>query len=93
MEKEERLDIAKELIEAGRLKTFKDIFLYVSRTNVAKQLGFNYKRFLVLIKNPASFRYTDTIAIAALLKVPPIAISTLIHNQLEAKKPSKAKKT
>ncbi len=81
-----RLEIAKDLIESGKLETFKDIFLYAYKTDFARRLGINYTRFLNLVKNPKRLRYEETIGIANILKVDPRLISTLVHNQLEAKK-------
>jgi plasmid maintenance system antidote protein VapI len=87
--KEQRLTIIKDLIEGGYLKTFQDIFTHVTKTEVAKELGINYTRFLNLIEDPKKMRYEETYSLAGYLKVPAKEISNLIHAQIDAKKRQK----
>lgn len=91
MAKNAKLKIAKDLIESGKIKTFEDIFLYVTRSEISKKLGINYTRFLTLIKNPKKLRYDETYSLANILDVQAKNISELIHNQLDAKKTEKGK--
>jgi hypothetical protein len=88
----EKAEIVKGLIDEERLKTFQDIFIYITKTEVARELGINYTRFLGLTKNPKNLRYSETYAIAKLLKVDAKSISRLVHNQLDARKPGSTKK-
>jgi hypothetical protein len=87
-----RIKIAKDLIETGKLKSFQDIFIYASRTDIAKRMGINYTRFCTLVKNPKRFRYEETYSIAHIFQVSARAISELIHNQIDTRKPEKNKK-
>jgi len=88
---DEKFKVAKELIESGNLKTFRDIFLYVPKTEIAKRLGINYTRFLNLVQNPKRLRYEETYSIANILQVQAKTISDLVHKQIDFKKPDKAR--
>jgi len=88
---EPKLEIAKDLLESGKIKTFRDLFLYVPKTGIAKELGVNYGRFLGLIKKPGRLRYDESIAIARIFHVSPQIISQIILTQLEQTRLSKAK--
>lgn len=83
---QKRQEIVKNLIEGGQITEFRDIFLYVTKTQVAKQLGIGYTRFIKLVKDPKPFRYREIYMLAAVLKVPARNISELIHNQIDKKK-------
>jgi hypothetical protein len=52
------------MYKTSKIKRFKDIFLYLAMTEVAKQLGINYTRFRALAKNPSRLRYEESSAIA-----------------------------
>ena len=78
-----KLDLAKELLEEDRLKTFGDIFIYVTKTHMAEKLGMNYKRFVWLTNHPDKMKYSETYLIARVLDADPRVISTLIHNELD----------
>lgn len=86
MATDSRLKIVKDLIRDGRLSAFANIFDYIPKTEISKQLGINYTRFLSLVKNPKRLRYEEAISIARILGVSPRQISELIHSQLEQKK-------
>jgi hypothetical protein len=87
----QKLKILKDLIESGKIQVFRDIFLYIARTEIASSLGINYTRFLDLIKDPKRMRYSETCSLGKILDVAPRKISELIHNQIEASKPGKAR--
>lgn len=87
-----KIGIAKDLIESGKLKSFEDIFLYVTKTDVAKKLGINYTRFRMLIKDPRKLRYRETYSLANIFNVSARAISELVHNQIERPKQQRSKK-
>lgn len=86
MANDSRLTIVKNLILEERLPAFRDIFLYVPKTGLAKSLGINYTRFLKLTKDPRRFRYGEIILLARIIGVPALSLSKLIHNQIEGKK-------
>jgi hypothetical protein len=88
-----KLKVAKELIEEGKIMTLEDIFNYVTRTFVAAELGMNYKRFIRLVSNPTTIKYSETISIAKIFDVDPKLISVMIHNQIDSEAtPKKAKR-
>jgi hypothetical protein len=86
------LKIAKDLIESGTLKYFRDIFRDVPKTEISKRLGINYTRFREPIKNSKRLRYAETYSIPNIFQVPARTISELIHNQVETRKSDKSKK-
>jgi hypothetical protein len=89
---DKKLEIAKELLEEGKIKTFGGIFDYVSKTSISAKLGINYKRFLRLAANPIQIKYRETYSIAKLLGVDPKLISGIIHSHIDSQtKPKKAK--
>jgi preprotein translocase subunit Sec61beta len=92
MRADKKLGVAKELIEEGKIKTFEDIFIYVTMTSMSSKLGMNYKRFRRLVANPGQLKYSETYSIAKVLQVDPKLISGLIHQELDIyKKPKKSK--
>ena len=89
MAQETKAEIAKHLIQDGKLQEFKDIFLYVEKKYVHTKTGMNYYRLLRIVKNPKLIKFEDVYSIARSLQVDPRNISNLIHNQIESKKKSK----
>ena len=87
-----RADLAKEMIEEGKAKTFGDIFIYVTKTYVADKMGMNYKRLVRLTLNLEKMKYGETNFLAKVLNVDPKLISDLIHNELALLKKSKKTK-
>jgi len=90
-DQEERINILKNLIESKFLTNFKDIFLYIPKTEASKRMGINYKTFVRNTGNPKKLRYEFTQSLAKIIDVPPISISQLIHNQIDTKKPDRKK--
>jgi hypothetical protein len=86
-----KLQVAKELLEEGKIMTLEDIFNYVTRTFVSAELGMNYKRFIRLVRNPKTIKYSETISNANVFDVDPRLISVMIHNQING--PAKPEKT
>lgn len=84
MAKQTREEIVKNLILTGNLKEFRDIFLYVHRTDIASQMGINYTRFLNLVRNPKPLRFSEVYTLAHILNVPARNITDLIHQQIES---------
>jgi hypothetical protein len=89
----EKLKIVTDLIESKRIKTFSTLFFYITKTELAKEIGVNYGRFLDLIEDPRRMRYEESASIANIFGVSHYQISELIINQLEEMKlsPSKSK--
>lgn len=90
---EVKIKIAKELLESGSITVFRDLFQYVPRSGVAQALGVNYGRFLGLIKSPGGLRYSESAAIAKILRVSHHIVAQIILNQLDQKRTFKPKLT
>jgi hypothetical protein len=86
MASSEKIEIVRELVEERRLVAFREIFIYIPKSYVAKKLGIKYHRFLTLTRQPGDLRYKESLAIARLLGVDPRILSELVHGQLENKK-------
>lgn len=87
-----RTEILKNSIEKGDIKEFHELFFSAVKGDVAEAAGIGYARFLKLVNDPSPLRYAETALIAKYFGVEPVAISILIHNQLN-KKPSSRKKS
>lgn len=86
MGQETKAEIAKNLIQEGKIHDFKDIFLYVEKKYIHTKTGMNYYRLLRLVKNPKLIKFEDVYNIARSLQVDARNISALIHNQIDNKK-------
>jgi hypothetical protein len=53
MHSDSRYEIIRVLIEAGNIKSFAEIFRYIPKTVVYRDLGVNFNRFSRAIINPA----------------------------------------
>jgi len=96
MELPEAFLTVKELIEDGKLKEFKSIFIYVKKKHVNAKMGANYNRFLRFVQNPKLIDFEDVYNIAHVFQVSPRQISELIHKQIDLQKqidPKKNSKT
>jgi len=54
--KDNRYNIIKALIDSGHIKTFRDVFTFIPKTTVYKDLGVNFKKFDRAINDPSIFR-------------------------------------
>jgi len=59
-----RYDTIKVLIEAGHIKSISDIFIFIPKTVVYKDLGANYNRFDKAIINPSLFKLQELMILA-----------------------------
>jgi hypothetical protein len=64
-----RYDIIKMMIAAGKIKSFADIFIYIPKTTVYKDLGINFNRFARAIADPSLFRLQELLTLANLFGV------------------------
>lgn len=58
-----RYDIIKSLLRDGKVRTFSDIFLYVPKTIVARDLGTKVDRFTKLMNKVESFTLEEIFTI------------------------------
>lgn len=65
--KDIRYKTARIVMEAGQVKTFKEIFKIIPKTVVAKDMRTNNNRMERLINNPAGFTFSEIDKIAKLI--------------------------
>jgi hypothetical protein len=92
MPKDRRYITVKNLISAGYIKTFREIFDTVPKSVIAADLGFNNDRINNLMANVDRFIVKDLFSLASLIEVEEIEIMKLICNQHVADKKGKRKK-
>lgn len=74
------------MIEHDRIEDLKDIFKYIPKTVVAKDLGINNNRFSDLLKTPKNLRVYDLVRLADLCGITLRQIFDLITTELEREK-------
>lgn len=92
MAKDKRYNTVKNLISAGYIKTFMEIFDTVPKSVIAADLGFNNDRINNLMANVERFIVKDLFKLASLIEVEEIEIMKLICNQHVADKKGRRKK-
>jgi hypothetical protein len=76
--RDDRYDLIKPMIETGKIKSFNDIFKYIPKTIVAKDLGKKVDRFNALMSRVEEFTLTDLFLIAGFFEVDEDVILRLI---------------
>lgn len=72
---------AKILIEGGQIKEFHEIFEYVPKTAVKRDLGINYTRFQKLLKRVQGFKLEELFMLSRLIGVDEITMIQLTCNE------------
>ena len=65
MNKDPRYNLIRPLYDAGRIKYFTDIFLYIPKTRVALDMGKKVSRFSQLIKRVGDLTLSEIMLIAS----------------------------
>lgn len=91
MEKDERYKAVKRLIEKGDITEFNEMFTYIPKTVVARDLGAAPARFSEKMNLIEKFTLQDMFSIAKLLEVENIDILRLADNQYTEQKKNKKK--
>ena len=91
MEKDERYKAVKRLIEKGDITEFNEMFTYIPKTVVARDLGAAPARFSEKMNLIEKFTLQDMFSIAKLLEIESIAVLRLVDNQYSAQKNNKKK--
>jgi len=91
MEKDERYKAVKRLIEKGDITEFNEMFTYIPKTVVARDLGAAPARFSEKMNLIEKFTLQDMFSIAKLLEVESIDILRLADNQYSEQKKNKKK--
>src|ERR1700753_4078244 len=84
----------KPMLKEGKIKFFKDIFLFQKKTVIAKDIGKRTARFDALIEHPEKFTIREASMIAKLCHLDYEEMMQLIKAQIESpkKKSVKSKK-
>jgi hypothetical protein len=91
MTKDARYDLIAPMISAGRIKHFRDIFMYIPKTIIASDLGINNVRFTRLIESVEDFLLRDLIRLAILMEIEPSLMLRLVLEQYSADRKGKSK--
>jgi len=86
MVKDIRYGAVQSLIEAKRIQRFKDIFEYLPKTVVARDLKLNYRSFVSKINAPHRWTIQDITRMADLMELEYTRLFELIIADLPAKK-------
>ncbi len=81
MIKDRRYKIVKNLISCGDIEFFHEIFCYIPKTVVGKDLGIHNQTFHKLLKSPERFTFFQSFRIAVLFEVEEKNIIDLIYQQ------------
>jgi hypothetical protein len=92
MQMDRTYKIGKSLILDGTIKTFADIFEYVPKSRVAKDLKMHYNTLLSRLATPGSFSLNELTAIAELLDIDPMSIISMAFNDYNQGRKGKKKK-
>jgi len=83
-----RFETIAPLVEAGRIKTFGDIFRWISRTRVAEAIHVRPGRLLLMITDPERIEIGEVYRLADLFSLDREEMMALIRRHIpEAKKP------
>ena len=86
MVKDARYTAVQSLITVGKIQKFSDIFKYIPKTIVARDLGLNYRSFVGKVNAPNRFGVLDILKLAEYIDCPPGKIFDLIVADIPTKK-------
>ncbi len=93
MAKDRRYTTVRNLISAGYIKTFREMFDTIPKSVVARDLGMNNARFTRLMDNVDQFSLKELFIIASFLEVEEMVILNLVLQQHAVNNKSKKKTT
>ncbi|TDW97077.1 hypothetical protein [Dinghuibacter silviterrae] len=70
------------LFLANKIKKLSDLFYYMPKTNISKEIGCNYQTFTRKAKHPEHFTVNEILKIGEAYSLTPIELYILILNQL-----------
>lgn len=79
--KDPRYKVINIMIKAGAIKSFKDIFVHLPKTVVAKDLHMNNNRMTRLIEKPGGFTFEDIATIAKLVGIDFMTLAGMIAKE------------
>lgn len=90
IEKDKRYGLIQPMLDAGRIRLFQELFDYIPKTIVAKDLGINNVRFSRLMIEVDEFSLKDLLRLADFMEIEPMVLLKLVIDQRT--KTMKAKK-
>jgi len=78
IKRDDRYDVIKPMVESGQLVSFNQIFKYIPKTIVAKDLGKKVDRFNVLMSHVGEFTLKELFRIGQYCKIDDWTILKLI---------------
>lgn len=88
-----KYELVKFLMEHNKIERFTDIFEYIPKTTVAKDLGLNYLRLDKISQNLEDFHIRHIKKVAELLDVNYRKVFDLVFNEIDNKDLPKKKPT
>lgn len=73
--------IVKKLIEGKQINSFREIFDYIPKSSVYRDLGINYDRFNRILKQIQGFKLEELYQLANLIDVDEKTLLDLAHSQ------------
>ncbi len=87
-----RYSTIKVLIDAGHIKCIRDIFVFIPKTIVYKDLGANFNRFDKAIIDPSLFKLKELITLADMFGVDAKRMIDMAYEQAMSLPKSRRKK-
>jgi hypothetical protein len=85
MPKDPRYTSVRRLIGSGDIRTFRDIFDYIPKSVMAKDMGRNYATFASKVIHPDRFTLLEIFKMSKWIEVEPEQLITLVKAQTAAK--------
>src|ERR1700722_14549092 len=84
--RDHRYDLIKPMVETGKIMFFNDIFKYIPKTIVAKDLGKKVDRFNILMTHVEQFSLDDLFILAGFFDMENREMLNLVMNDYERSK-------
>jgi hypothetical protein len=84
-DREKKYLVVREMIKAGEVKTFGQIFYYIPKSVLSKDAGISYDKFERIKKNPRLMSVSDLLIIARLLHFKPTTLFEMVGKLKGAK--------
>lgn len=93
MARDARYTTIKNLIDAGYIKSFRDMFPTIPKSVVARDLGMNNARFTILMNDVKRFTLDELYRLAGFLAIDEMKMFELTHQQYSLDKNKKLRKS
>lgn len=84
--RDDRYDLIKPMLSEGKINSFNDIFKYIPKTIVAKDLGKKVDRFTELMHNVEEFTVEELFTIANFCSLDEVQMLNLMLNEYRSAK-------